>query len=123
MINRRTSWILLSTVLTVLALTGWVSAEVRLPALISDHMLLQQEVPVRIWGWADPGEQVRVEFGGQNVSTPADAGGEWEVFLSPLEAGGPFQMVISGENIVTLTDVLVGEVVWCGRSMTRRNAR
>ncbi len=110
MINRRTSWILLSTVLTVLALTGWVSAEVRLPALISDHMLLQQEVPVRIWGWADPGEQVRVEFGGQNVSTPADAGGEWEVFLSPLEAGGPFQMVISGENIVTLTDVLVGEV-------------
>ena len=46
--NRRTSWMLLTTVLTVLALTGWVSAEVRLPALISDHMLLQQEVPVRI---------------------------------------------------------------------------
>ncbi len=110
MSNRRPSWILSAIVLAVLALTGWVSAEVELPALISDHMLLQQEVPVRIWGWANPGEQVRVEFRGQNVSAAADSGGEWEVFLSPLEAGGPFQMVISGENAMTLTDVLVGEV-------------
>ena len=108
--NRRTSWMLLTTVLTVLALTGWVSAEVRLPALISDHMLLQQEVPVRIWGWANPGEQVRVRFGGQNVSAVADSLGGWEAFLAPLEAGEPFQMVVSGENTITLTDVLVGEV-------------
>ncbi len=62
--NRRTSWIFFTTVLTVLALTGRVSSEVRLPALISDYMLLQQEVPVRIWGWANPEEQVRVQFEG-----------------------------------------------------------
>ncbi len=110
MTNRRTSWILFSTVLIVLALSARVSAEVRLPALISDHMLLQQKVPVRIWGWANPGEQVRVRFGGQNVSAAADSLGGWEAFLAPLEAGGPFQMVVSGENTITLTDVLVGEV-------------
>ncbi len=110
MSNRRTSWILLATVLAALALSGRVSAEVSLPALISDHMLLQQEVPVRIWGWANPGEQVRVRFGGQNVLAVADSLGGWEAFLAPLEAGGPFQMVVSGENTITLTDVLVGEV-------------
>ena len=110
MSNRRTSWLLFTTVLAALALTNWVSAEVRLPALVSDHMLLQQEVPVRIWGWADPGEQVRVRFEGQDVSAVADSLGNWEVFLVPLEAGGPFRMVISGENTITLSDVLVGEV-------------
>ncbi len=110
MSNRRTSWILCVSGLATLALTNSVSAEVRLPALISDHMLLQQEVPVRIWGWANPGEQVRVQFGGQNLSAVADSLGDWEAFLAPLEAGGPFQMVIAGDNTITLTDVLVGEV-------------
>ncbi len=85
-------------------------AEVRLPRLVSDHMLLQRDVPVRIWGQADPGEQVTVRFLAQNVRTQADTLGRWKVFLEPLRAGGPFTLTIEGTNIITIQDVLVGEV-------------
>jgi sialate O-acetylesterase len=85
-------------------------AEVRLPRLLSDHMLLQRDVPVRIWGQADPGEQVTVRFLDQNVRTQADTLGRWKVFLQPLRAGGPFTLIIEGTNIITIQDVLVGEV-------------
>ncbi len=86
------------------------SADVRLPALISDHMLLQREHPVRIYGWADAGESITVRFAGQTVSTAADAAGRWEAWLRPMPAGGPHELVISGRNTVTVRDVLVGEV-------------
>lgn len=85
-------------------------AAVKLPALISDHMVLQRGVPVRIWGSADPGEEVRVEFQGQNVSTRAGARGKWVAWLKPLVTAGPLEMVIAGSNTVVLKDVLVGEV-------------
>lgn len=89
------------------------AAEVRLPALISDHMLLQQGVPVRIWGRAEPGEAVRVAFAGQQVGTEADAAGRWAVYLKPLAAGGPHEMTITGKSKIVVQDVLVGEV-WVG---------
>ena len=85
-------------------------AEVRLPRLVSDHMLLQRDVPVRIWGWADPGEQVTVRFRDQNALAQADTLGRWKVFLQPLTAGGPFTLTIEGSNTITIQDVLVGEV-------------
>ena len=88
-------------------------AEVRLPALISDHMVLQQGMPARIWGVADPGEQVAVTFREQRASTAADADGNWQVELAPADAGGPFVMVIEGENRILVEDVLVGEVWVC----------
>jgi sialate O-acetylesterase len=88
-------------------------ADVRLPAIVSDHMLVQQAAPVRIWGQADPGEGVRVEFQGQKVSAKADAAGKWMVFLAPLKAGGPAEMTIAGNNTITIHDVLVGDV-WIG---------
>jgi sialate O-acetylesterase len=87
-----------------------VQAAVKLPALISDHMVLQQGVPVRIWGTADPGESVQVAFQGQMVSAKAAANGKWAVWLKPLSAAGPLEMTV---NSVTLKDVLVGEV-WVG---------
>ncbi len=85
-------------------------AAVKLPRVISDHMMLQRDMPVRIWGQADPGEQVTVSFHGQRVSTRAGAGGRWEVFLAPLAAGGPYELTVSGENTVSVRDVLVGDV-------------
>ena len=94
----------------LLALAGAVKGDVRLPRLLSDHMLLQRQIPVRIWGWADPAEPVVVEFSGQVVKGRADAAGYWAVYLAPMEAGGPFQMNIQGRNKISIEDVLVGDV-------------
>src|SRR5262249_39759233 len=88
-------------------------ADVKLPAVISDHMVLQQDKPVRIWGKADPGEAVSLTFMGQKVSGKADAEGKWALFLMPLKAGGPAELTVAGHNTITVHDVLVGEV-WIG---------
>jgi sialate O-acetylesterase len=82
-------------------------AEVKLPYLIADHMVLQRGLPVHIWGKADPAERVSVTFRGVDRSTSADDLGRWSVYLPPGEAGGPFTLSI---NSITLTDVLVGDV-------------
>jgi sialate O-acetylesterase len=94
----------------VLTLAGALQGAVKLPALISDHMVLQQGRPVRIWGTADPGEAVKVDFQGLSVATAAGSNGKWEVWLKDLSAAGPLEMTI---NNITIKDVLVGEV-WVG---------
>ena len=92
-------------------------AEVRLPGIFSEGMVLQRGMPIRIWGWADEGERVVVSFHGQEVGTTA-RDGRWEAKLEPLEAGGPFELTIAGgKNTFAFKDVLVGEVwVSCGQS-------
>lgn len=89
-------------------------AEVKPSALFSDHMVLQQSVPVPIWGTADPGETVTVAFNGQDRSSTAGPDGRWLVRLDKLKAGGPFEMEIRGKNFIALHDVLVGEVWLAG---------
>ncbi len=96
--------------LPVLLLSSVLHGAVKLPALISDHLVLQAGMPVRIWGTADPGEAVKVEFQGQSVATAARADGKWEAWLRPLAAAGPLEMAI---NNLVVRDVLVGEV-WLG---------
>lgn len=86
------------------------AADVRLPALISEHMLIQRDAPVRIYGWAAPGENVTVRLAGQTVQASADDAGRWEAWLRPMPAGGPHELVIAGRNAITVRDVLVGEV-------------
>jgi sialate O-acetylesterase len=88
-------------------------AEVKLPALIADHMLIQQDAPVRIWGKAAAGETVIVTFQSQKLSATAAPSGYWQVFLDPIAAGGPFEMTIAGSNTITIQDILAGEV-WVG---------
>ncbi len=92
---------------------GPADARVALPRILSDHMVLQQGVPVRVWGTADPGEAVTVRFAGQNVSTRANRQGKWQAFLAPLRAGGPSVLTVAGQNTIVLQDVVVGEV-WVG---------
>jgi sialate O-acetylesterase len=87
-------------------------ADVRLPGLFSDHMVFQQGATVRVWGWADEGEKVTVQFRGQQVSTPA-RDGKWMVCLRSLAAGGPDELRVSGKNRILIKDVLVGEVWVC----------
>jgi len=86
------------------------SATVKPAALFADHMVLQRDKDVPVWGTADPGEAVKVSFNGQTRSTTASADGKWMVQLGKLKAGGPYEMEIAGRNTVTLHDVLVGEV-------------
>ena len=92
---------------------GLLRADVRLPRILSDHMVLQREQPLRIWGSADSGERVTVGFAGQEVAAEASREGKWQVFLRPMPAGGPYEMTIQGRNRIVLRDVLVGEV-WIG---------
>lgn len=91
-----------------------VNAEVRLPKILGDHMVLQRQKEVRIWGWAKSGEAVRITFNGQDVETKTGRNGTWSVKLKPMEHGGPFDMVIAGKtNTITLKDILIGDV-WLG---------
>ena len=102
-----------SLLLSLALIPAGLFADVKLPAVISDHMVLQQDMPVRIWGQADPGEAVSLTFQGQKISGKADAAGKWALFLMPMKAGGPADLTISGRNSITVHDVLVGEV-WIG---------
>ena len=86
------------------------SAAVKPSALFTDHMVLQREIPVPVWGTADPGETVKVSFDGQTQSATTGPDGKWSIRLSKLKAGGPFEMQIEGKNSMVVHDVLVGEV-------------
>lgn len=90
-------------------------ADVRLPAIFSDHMVLQQNTAIKIWGWADPLETVVVRIGGQVEGTAADKDGKWSVKLpKKFKAGEKLALVVKGaKNTLTVNDVLVGEVWLC----------
>jgi sialate O-acetylesterase len=81
--------------------------------LFTSGAVLQQGMEVPVWGTASAGELVTVKINGQEASARAGADGRWMARLSPMNAGGPFVMTISGENTVELTNVMVGEVWVC----------
>jgi sialate O-acetylesterase len=96
-----------------LVLTATLQAEVRLPSVFSDHAVLQRGQPVHIWGWAAPQEMVTVRFHSQARQAVADANGNWQVWLMPEVAGGPYTVSIEGSQSakpVQLRDILVGDV-------------
>lgn len=82
-------------------------AKIRLPALIGDKMVLQRDIDLRIWGWADVSEKVTVRFQGEHYYTEAGDDGKWFVSLPPQAAGGPFMMEI---NEIIIRDILIGDV-------------
>ncbi|MEP6848976.1 MAG: 9-O-acetylesterase, partial [Acidobacteriota bacterium] len=99
--------------------------DVRLPDVIGSSMILQQKQKLPVWGWAEPGETVTVEFAGQKKTTAAGPDGKWRVELSGLKANSnPQSMIIAGKNRIELTDILVGEV-WlvAGQSNMQRLLR
>ena len=90
------------------------AADPRLPAIFSDHMVLQQQMPIGVWGWAAPDERIEVSLRAQRVSTTAGRDGRWRVTLAPETAGGPDELVVAGATVTKrFVDVLVGEV-WVG---------
>jgi sialate O-acetylesterase len=99
--------------LSILLLMGTLqaAADVRLPEVIGHMMVLQQKQAVPIWGWAEPGEAVTVEFSGQERTVVAGSDGKWRVELGRFAASAtPRTMIISGKNTVELMGILVGEV-------------
>lgn len=105
--------IVFSLVIFIFSTVGF--ADVRLPAIISDNMVLQQKTEVPIWGWADAGEKVKVKGSWQWVgkSTVANEQGKWQVKIKTPKASGPLELTIKGENTIVLKNVLAGEVWVC----------
>ncbi len=90
---------------------GPTHADVKLPKIISDHMVLQKSDKAAIWGWAAPDEEVAVTLDTQSAKTKANAEGKWKVTLDLSKSGpGPFQMTVAGRNQIVISDVLVGQV-------------
>jgi sialate O-acetylesterase len=92
---------------------GTAQAEVRLPQVFSSHMVLQQEKPVVIWGWAQPNEKVTVELTTGSQQVQANERGEWKAVLPAMKAGGPYTLTVTGSSKVRFEDVMVGEVWLC----------
>jgi len=88
-------------------------AQVRLPRLVSDGMVLQQGKSMHIWGWAAPGEKVSVRFNEKTYAAVTAGDTKWSLSLPAMQAGGPYEMTITASNTITLHDVLVGEVWVC----------
>jgi sialate O-acetylesterase len=97
----------------LLAVASVAGADVKLPALFSDNMVVQRDMKIPVWGWADPGEQVTVTLGAAKAAATADADGKWTVKLDPLPAGGPLELTVAGKNTLSAKNVLVGEVWIC----------
>ncbi len=100
----------LNTLILLVSLSLNIFGEVRLPQLISDGMVLQQGVDLKIWGWASPNEEVKVNFLNQNYTTITNENSEWYIILPAQNAGGPFDLKISATNEILIKNILIGEV-------------
>lgn len=101
--------------IVLILITTTAAAQIKLPAVISDNMVLQQQTQAPIWGWADPAEKITVKAGWNKKAykTTADKNGKWAVKIKTPKAGGPYDLTIAGENSVTIKNVLIGEVWVC----------
>lgn len=88
-------------------------AQVQMPRIFGDSMVLQREIPLKIWGWSTAGEQITVQLHNQKKTVQADAKGNWMAVLAPEKAGGPYSLQVQGKNIVTFNGILVGDVWVC----------
>jgi sialate O-acetylesterase len=104
----------ISVILTITT-TLRLNAEVRLPAIIGDHMVLQQNSDVKIWGWCDPSEKIKISSGWDTATftTVGNADGKWICSIKTPVAGGPYTLTINGNNQIILQDVLIGEAWVC----------
>ncbi len=92
---------------------GIASADLRLGSLFQDHMVLQRDKPIKVWGWSTVGDKVVVSLGGKSASAVADATGKWMVALLAMPAGGPHELIVRGAEAISVKDVLIGEVWIC----------
>ena len=102
------------TLLIILTLAVTATADVTLPPVLGSGMVLQRDLPVPVWGWAEAGEKVSVSFAGQTKTSKAGDDGKWMVKLDPLKANSEAaSLTVEGNNKISLDNVLVGEVWIC----------
>jgi sialate O-acetylesterase len=110
--------------LPLLLLSFMAFANVSLPKIFSDNMVLQRNKPIPVWGWAGANEKIWVQFNNQTKTIKADKNGKWMIKLNAENAGGPYSLTVKGKNIITLNNVLVGEVWICsGQSNMEFNVK
>ncbi len=102
-------------ILIVFVLAGVPHAygQITLPQIIRDSMVLQRDARIKIWGWASKGEKISVRFNNKKFKTTIGADGKWTIMLTPMIAGGPYTMNITGKNKIILNDILIGDVWFC----------
>jgi sialate O-acetylesterase len=100
-------------VFTLLHLTIAATAQIKLPRLVRDSMILQRDTKINIWGWAAKDEKVKIKFNGKSYRATTGKDGKWMIVLPPIKAGGPYTMDITGSNKITLKDILIGDVWIC----------
>lgn len=105
--------LIIAAMLNIQNMKNSLCAEIKLPTLLSNNMVLQRDIPINIWGWAKPGEKIAIEFNTQNLKTKVSANGDWKITLKSMSTGGPFEMLITGENTITLKNILIGDVWVC----------
>lgn len=91
---------------------NFVLAQIKLPAIISDNMVLQQNSKVALWGWAGPGEKITItnNWNNKTTSVRTDASGKWLTYIATTKAGGPYQLTFKASNTITVNNILLGEV-------------
>jgi len=89
------------------------NAQITLPRLISNGMVLQRNTEIPVWGWASPGENIQIIFNGVTYKTKTDPNKKWTLKLAPMDAGGPYTMRIDGKNHVVVKNILIGDVWVC----------
>ena len=108
--------LLVLTLCAIAALTATSSqANIRLPAIIGDNMVLQAGDRVRLWGWADPNEEIEVRVSWRDFKwcIQADEAGKWQFYVNAPDVGGPYEMTLKGKNTVTIKNILAGQVWVC----------
>lgn len=98
--------------ITVIFLSFWMSSEaqIKLPRIVRDSMILQRDTKVKIWGWASPKEKIRLTFNKKKYQTITSLDGKWEVLIDPTPAGGPYDMQVAGKTTVNIKEILFGDV-------------
>lgn len=94
-------------------LCSGIYGQIKLPRLISDGMVLQRDIPLKIWGWASPNEKIEINFNQKKFKTIAAKDGNWIVILPSQKAGGPYEMTLSASNTIVLKNILIGDVWLC----------
>jgi sialate O-acetylesterase len=103
----------LIVLLSILFACPLAHAEIRLPRLISDGMVMQRDTEANVWGWASPGEQITVRFQDKVYNAITDQDGNWSATLPAMKAGGPYTMKVEGANTIEVKDILIGDVWIC----------
>ena len=110
-LNNKTTLSLLIAFLVVIS--SRVSAEIKVPSLLSDGLVLQRDTEFVLRGWGAPGEKVTLRFKGKSYKTKTTTNGTWSFKLPPQIAGGPYEMVLQGENEIKISNILFGDVWLC----------